>query len=365
MKIVKDYFLWILFLITFPFYFLGEVGEGGLQISSGILILVIVLNLKSVSLTIFKDITLRKFYVFVFYVLVINFVWTFILMEISILYNVLYYVFNLLLLAYGISNVKDLRFWRATYYGILSSLILVLILFPFWKSNYRTIAFFNNPNQLGYWALLCGAFIHVYSVKFNLTFNKKTILLLFPFVFVMLSLSRASIISYSILFLISIFLLDFKKSVVSVLFLVLGVAIFQPNLISKIDYAEQVQERMDNKKGTNPNERGYDRIVNHPEYLFFGAGEGQTWRFNSKYSGEIHSSFGTLLFSYGIIGLILFLNIFRNLRWSDIKYSITLLPIMAYSITHNGLRFSMLWVVLIFILGYSLTYKRILIKEII
>ncbi len=62
---------------------------------------------------------------------------------------------------------------------------------------------------------------------------------------------------------------------------------------------------------------------------------------------EIHSSVGTILFSYGIVGSILFLvftwRLIRRARW---RLLILLLPPLLYAGAHQGLRFTMLWTVL-------------------
>src|SRR5918994_582076 len=74
-------------------------------------------------------------------------------------------------------------------------------------------------------------------------------------------------------------------------------------------------DRVDSRLGTIGEQgddslagRGYDRIWRHPEHLVFGAGEGAGLRF-TEFGGlvkEMHSTLGTVLFSYGIVGFSLF-----------------------------------------------------------
>ena len=95
--------------------------------------------------------------------------------------------------------------------------------------------------------------------------------------------------------------------------------------------------------------RGYDRITNHPHYLILGAGEGGFNRFDTYIDGhEMHSSFGTIVFCYGIPGTVMFilfvLAIIRKLPWYYVIYS---LPLFAYGITHMGLRFTIFWIALV------------------
>jgi hypothetical protein len=95
-------------------------------------------------------------------------------------------------------------------------------------------------------------------------------------------------------------------------------------------------------------ERGYDRIENHSEYLLFGAGEGATTRFAETTiigTHEIHSSAGTLLFAYGIVGAAMFLVfLWRVVRGAAMRSALMLLPALAYTVAHQGLRFNSLWV---------------------
>jgi hypothetical protein len=84
--------------------------------------------------------------------------------------------------------------------------------------------------------------------------------------------------------------------------------------------------------------RGYDRFWRFPEYLIFGAGEGDFQRFAGMYDVEIHSTLGSLVFSYGIVGaglavLATLMTIER--RPAGLLY---LMPAMAYGVAHNGIR---------------------------
>ncbi len=50
--------------------------------------------------------------------------------------------------------------------------------------------------------------------------------------------------------------------------------------------------------------RGYDRIWRYKQNLLFGAGEGADYRFGRAI--EMHSTLGTVLFSYGMPGFLFF-----------------------------------------------------------
>lgn len=121
--------------------------------------------------------------------------------------------------------------------------------------------------------------------------------------------------------------------------------IFTEGLVAKV--TKHIEGAL-NEKDSTPEGRGYDRIWLSPEHLFIGAGEGAFARFTNK-SGdkgvEIHSTWGTILFSYGIVGLTLYTAclflIFRPAPPAHWAYFAT---IALYGVTHQGLRFSMAWV---------------------
>ncbi len=127
--------------------------------------------------------------------------------------------------------------------------------------------------------------------------------------------------------------------------------------ITKSEFGQRFQKNLEARnlnEADRPDEitewqyRGYDRISNHPEYLVFGAGEGGYNRFDTFIENhEIHSSFGTIVFCYGIPGTVLFLlfiySLLKKLPWFYLVYS---LPLFAYGVTHMGLRFTIFWVAL-------------------
>lgn len=92
------------------------------------------------------------------------------------------------------------------------------------------------------------------------------------------------------------------------------------------------------------------RILEHPEHLAFGAGEGAVDRFDPVHPIEIHSSAGTLLFSYGVVGSALFLLFLYHVLKLASPYLIAhLIPVTFYTLTHQGLRESMFWILLAFL----------------
>ena len=117
--------------------------------------------------------------------------------------------------------------------------------------------------------------------------------------------------------------------------------------LNKIETIEAVSKRLGTigkQEDDTAEARGYLRLIEHPEYLFVGAGEGAHWRFGRQ---ELHSGIATLIFSYSIFGLGFFLlflyTIFNRQPW---YYTAMLVPIFLYGLTHQNVRFSYFWVFL-------------------
>lgn len=125
--------------------------------------------------------------------------------------------------------------------------------------------------------------------------------------------------------------------------------------IGPISHAIDASQQRVLNRGAHANlsfseERGYDRIWRNQQYLVLGAGEGGLSRFDTTAhvkNMEIHSSAGTIVFSYGIVGSILFVVFaWRVMRRSRLSLLIVLIPTLLYSGAHQGLRFTMLWILL-------------------
>jgi hypothetical protein len=271
----------------------------------------------------------------------------------------------------------DARLLAATRAGLIGAILLqltVVILFPEFR-GIRAIGTFNNPNQLGYWTLLVGACLLTLksspaSGQSGARIGPFDLALLCALGFIAAhSLSKAAMVSFLVLVLAGLWCQGLgarMKLAVVVLFLAGSISLWESSDIVQgwlaegwtgraIDRFEDIGRQGDDSLAG----RGYDRIWEHPEYLLFGAGEGGPERFLSL-ADEIHSTFATVLFSYGILGLLLFLGllwlIFRHAERRHLAYS---LPVFLYSLTHQGLRFTLFWVFLGLVLARSSYEMRI------
>lgn len=261
-----------------------------------------------------------------------------------------YYVFNacVFLVVCVLYQRFGARFLWLTLHIVLISVVTQALATLFvHRSGLRGTGFFNNPNQLGFFALVMASVLAL--GKRNLGFGslKSGIGFTTCFYLALISASRSAVIGCALLFAFSVLSNPRRILAVGLLGLALG-AIGGPIFEAAVD---TTQQRLTTDHYAQLNffeERGYDRILNHKEYWALGAGEGGTSRFvqTTKIGAtEIHSSIGTLFFSYGVMGVLLFaIFLFRVVRGARFKQWILLLPALSYTIAHQGLRSTSMWI---------------------
>jgi O-antigen ligase len=235
--------------------------------------------------------------------------------------------------------------------------------------NARNMLFFNNPNQLGYFAI---SIINIYFIlginqekeRDTLEISKNIAVYLIAFILLLFSSSKSALISYA-LFLIFILYIELIKKfntkrvlIASILGLVtVGIMAINFNKIERSAENTELFNRTVNA-GTEDDDslagRGYDRLIQYAQYTFLGAGEGKFTRFSmSKHHGELHSTIANILFSYGLIGLLLFISLFLNPKFYIGRVLFYMSPILLYGLAHNGIRSPLFWIAFALSLIYS------------
>ncbi len=348
-------YLYFLFFILFPFYLFSS---GQPQISHLILVVIYGLTFLLLFKELFNVVNQNPiFLIFLIYIIFVNTLWMMVTYKISFVVNSLFYIFNILLfystyLLY-LGRVIDANLIRN---GIFASLLIQLIFLVQSGLDFSTrqMLFFNNPNQLGYYAV---ASLNIYFIlgfneirrRDNMEIIKNILVYLISFLLLVFSSSKASLASY---FLILLFILyvEFIKSItvskvifgsfISIIILAL-ISLNMDTIDTIVENTELFnrtvnagQESDDSLAG-----RGYDRITLYSQYLFLGAGEGYFDRFIlSQHHGELHSTLANILFSYGIIGFFIFITLFVNLNFHILRVLSFMSPILFYGLTHNGIR---------------------------
>lgn len=261
-----------------------------------------------------------------------------------------YYIYNVLvfLVAFVLYRRHRDAFLRLTVYAVVATVyVQVLASFVMRSSVGRGTLFFNNPNQLGYFALLAATLVALTHRRLQFKLITSGVALTCCGYLAVVSASRAAAAAIGILLVFLVF--SNPKIIVMACLATIGLVAIGGPVKSALERSEARVLKHNAKRLTFFEERGYDRIWTHPEYLLLGAGEGGLSRFDTAthVMTEIHSSAGTVIFSYGLVGTILFLIFgWRVIRGAKFRATLMLGPPMLYTIAHQGLRFTMLWVLL-------------------
>lgn len=344
-------FVWACYVLLSPVY----VVQGGLPQPADVLIVLLVplalvrwdgrLSRSTASL-------LRPLLAFTLWVCVVSFAWALLLWEFS--FNLVYPVYYVYNTAFFFAALLLYRRYGDPFLRLTVHLVFATVLYQVVASlilsggGGRSRVFFDNPNQLGYYALLAACAISLAQRRLGFGVVKSSVGLLGCGYLAVLSSSRSSVAGIAFL----VVLLLFANPRV---LLVAGLASIALTVVdTRVDTSvETLQKRINERR--NPNlsffeQRGYDRIWNYKEHVLLGAAEGgrSRWREGTRIgSAEIHSSAGTIIFSYGIPGVLLFATfLVRMLRHAPVRFALMLMPPLFYSVAHQGLRFTTLWVLL-------------------
>lgn len=310
---------------------------------------------------------------FLGWITLVNSVWFMMTGEVQFLKKTSFYIYNALIFVFvasaGFYDFEQMK--KAIRWSCIAVLFFQVAYLEFATSvTKRAIGTFNNPNQMGYWALLVMTCLVLARERTRL--GLLDVLALCAGMYAtMLTLSKSAVISALLLLAVAVVGCGVRRHAGWLLGMLLAAGVVLQlsagNLAERIASLDPVSAVMrdlsaiDDEGGEDIEKRGYQRLFLYPQYLIFGAGEGDFARFGTggrSHSGELdrefHSSLGNILLSYGIVGLVLFLAllavVFVGAPWTSILY---LLPSMLYGIAHNGLRFSLFWVFLGMVLAQA------------
>jgi hypothetical protein len=350
---------WVIYLVVSPFY----VFKSGLpQPADALMALMISILATGYALRvpIHNDLYLAGA-AFLSWVTVANLFWWGQYQDPMFLLSSAYYVYDFCILVLVFSLFQRLRedFFVATRLALIVAVVVQLVcllVLPDVLKGFRATGTFNNPNQLGYWSLLVTACYVVTRGEASLKWLDVLMLCALAYI-AALSLSKAAMLSILAMLGFALWFQGvssrLKLAVVTAIAFGTAVVLAQPGLLQVglgDGLSSRVVERFDdigNQKDDSLTARGYDRIWLFPEYLLVGAGEGAYERFRTGISTEMHSTFGTILFSYGLPGAALFLLVLWIIfRRAPPRYLVYFVPVCLYGITHQGLRFTQFWIFL-------------------
>lgn len=302
--------------------------------------------------------------------ILVNLGWLSVTSNPEFLRSISYYAFNLgVLAAVFWTRQKNAKLFDLLLPPVMVLAVIVQIyMITFAGGAYRSAGTFENPNQLAFWSI-CMLAIWILCRPGRIGILDLAVG--GGLIWVELnSLSRAGIAAIGLLVAIWLFrtLRTTRSRLIAIFAAATGAALLAltpavSNRLAESELVVKAEQRISRERPMSEFEyRGYDRILRFVGHIVLGAGEGEKERFvaaGSKHTIEIHSTFGTLLFSYGILGISLFfLFIWRLTRTINFDRYIYIAPALAYGITHNGLRFSFFWFMVGMLLSYAVTEGR-------
>jgi len=366
----------ILFFIIalYPLYIFPS---GSIQISHFLLLIFSILILMLIGISFDK-----YFYIFLFFLIycsLVNLFYIFHNIYVFEYYNLIYLKelfflsFNFIIVISLISffnhhNFNYTKKFYVIFYGLASAFVIILLSyfyhFFFEEHSYRFQSFFNNPNQLGYFSVCSFALIYLFYRTFYISYFLMLVSIIFLVLLSILTLSKAAFLSIflCVLFAIKPHNYKYSKIIILILFLliILFIIFFYQQILDTYFFDRLINVL--NESDSSLESRGYNVFLeaNLPEAIF-GMSLNKIYELREY---EIHSTFMMVLSSYGYIGLLIFSLLI--LCWvMDIKKSFGLngaicicAPPLLYGLTHNGIRFSMFWIVF----AISIALSRELIK---
>ncbi|MDA3902772.1 MAG: hypothetical protein PF441_04895 [Desulfuromusa sp.] len=302
--------------------------------------------------------------VFFFYAALVNLSYGIYLHDADFLVPIVYFLYGLIVYVV----LQNILLYRSGGLAVITrflfiGLALLFLMAVMGIGDYRFFprynAFFNDPNQMAFWALCVASMLLAQRSMSDIV---KGLVFLFLFYVILKSASRSGLVGFSVLVLgfwvayigNAISVSNFKKLTGIFLTISLGLGlgyVFVKDNMETIVYVQSRLSQVDvEEQAVN---RGYTRFVDYPEYLFLGAGEGAEVRFDSRET-EIHSTWAGLLFYYGIPGLLLMLFfILRIVKSLSLSQKLIFAAPLLYSFSTLGYRTPIFWVFLAFF--YCLT----------
>jgi hypothetical protein len=346
---------WAAFIVLFPIYIMPS----GLPQPADVVLLGLapfVFARWRGSVVVAHRRAIRALLLFVAYTIISALVWSLWVGELSFdlklgfLLSPLIYIYNALAFAMGFALYR-LRGERLVAITVRATIVSVLFQLPlsFLLGHHnllRSNGLFNNPNQFGYFAVLSASIILIGQRSAKIPTWYSALGLLTCAYIALLSASKAALAATALIMIVSI-ITRFR----TVMFASVAAGMLLWLLDPAGDVVDHSIERVQTEKSYGfVEERGYDRIFEHPEYWVLGSGEGAYRRyadFGKIGSHELHSSGGTIFFCYGIAGSVVFLWFFFQLvRVAQLRQVLVLGPVVAYGLSHQGMRFTLLWILL-------------------
>lgn len=251
---------------------------------------------------------------------------------IRFVYISIFIVFGLIFSSFFSLNIR--------YLALPFLLICTVAYFSNYNNSIRFSAFLNNPNKLGYNALLLSTTFLLLS-KINVRDNLVDFFLfLWSSIIVVLSLSKSAIIVLGVV----TFVYLLRERLYAFFMIAIVVVLI---LLFEFSDTIYLAERFINASSENDSSleaRGYLILTEFDWYHYiFGMNHDYLASYHGNY--ELHSSFLFVITEFGLIGLIFFGHFLGKIAQLKNGYLILAL-ILLYGLAHNGLRNTFFWLLM-------------------
>ncbi|MDB4224156.1 hypothetical protein N9850_10325 [Granulosicoccus sp.] len=343
----------ILMMLTFfsyPYYLFPS---GGFQPATGIIVCIFVTLLFTAPKQFKFSLSMKILICYTIYAAAVNTFWYFNTYNESLLEHLYITIFGTFIFV-TLGNVFN-HFTRSDakmFIGVIAITLATqaaLLTFGLVKDvgGGRQIIWFNNPNQLGYFCVLSATLAIVTSYYYKIKSLIIPIVIIGIGIFLTaFTLSRAALGALLLFIPIILFLstnLSIFKKIVMVAILSISSVFVTDLYLQSETYAaleRRIERSQDRATETTAEVRHFDRIWLYPDYLGFGAGKGAYERFGKPQ--EIHNLFLSVFFSYGVIGILLYLAFWLKII-PNLQVLIYMAPVLVYNMTHNGGRVIVFW----------------------
>lgn len=288
---------------------------------------------------------------FIAYSTIINLFWFSQQQDIELIASSIYYIFDfaVLIVFFYIFSEGPRKIIAAS---IDTALALALVIYYSGLGRYdfppRYNGYFNDPNQMGLW-LLCITGARILLLGKASPSIRMDLALVMSLILAFATESRSTIIG--LFFVFSGYLTSriasssklMKAIIIPLTLFTISLAVTKSENLAELYQNQSVAQRFDEiNLEDDLYERGWYRLIDYPEYLIFGAGQGRHFRFNSEV--EIHSTWAGILFYYGIIGFILFFYpVIQQIKALGASQKFVIIAPLAYSLTTFSARTPIFW----------------------
>ena len=220
-----------------------------------------------------------------------------------------------------------------------------------WTDNGRGTGTFNNPNQLGFFSVCLLSLVYLFYQSNNIGYWLALGFFAVATFLSVASLSKAAMVANFVVIILALKPASSRNSIFAwTIGMAIGVLIlmrmFQDGRFDEYIFVDRLMA-MSNESDSSLESRGYFAFLEgNAIELLFGLGEAQV---REIVGHEVHSTFASVLNNYGVFGFlifsgVIFIWIVRIWQHYGIVGCISIIgPPMLYGITHNGVRFTIFW----------------------